>query len=340
MVESYDVVIIGAGPAGSVVAKCLADKQLKVILIEKKELPRHKTCSGIIGPTAQAFAISHFGEIPDECFCKPRIIKGFRIFTPDGGVLETPVMEVLNVWRSGFDYWLARESGAPIKSNCLFLSAQEEKGTCIVKLRENGEDIVIRTRYLIGADGADSKVRRLVLTNPVDDDSFIMAYEEHWTGTADIDPDFFYAFPDQRFCEIGMANILLKNDRWIIENGVRKGSKIKPLFRAFFNYLKDQYNFKPGEMLLSNGCLAFAGAGDKRIEVGKGNVLLVGEAGGFLGGMMEGITPAFYTGEIAAAAIIESINTGLEAAAIYTRMVEPEEQRLREQREQTKGLLL
>lgn len=44
----YDCIIIGAGPAGSTAAKILAEKGLKVLLVEKFKLPRHKSCSGIL----------------------------------------------------------------------------------------------------------------------------------------------------------------------------------------------------------------------------------------------------------------------------------------------------
>src|SRR5258706_16430171 len=42
----YDVVVIGAGPAGSTAAETAARAGLKVALIEKQRLPRHKTCGG------------------------------------------------------------------------------------------------------------------------------------------------------------------------------------------------------------------------------------------------------------------------------------------------------
>ena len=42
----YDVVIVGAGPAGSTAAKYLAEKKLKVILIDKEKFPRNKSCGG------------------------------------------------------------------------------------------------------------------------------------------------------------------------------------------------------------------------------------------------------------------------------------------------------
>ncbi len=41
-----DVIVVGAGPAGSTASKTLADKGHKVLLVEKFKMPRYKSCSG------------------------------------------------------------------------------------------------------------------------------------------------------------------------------------------------------------------------------------------------------------------------------------------------------
>ena len=44
----YDVIVVGAGPAGSPAAKVLADKGLHILLVERHKLPRYKSCSGVL----------------------------------------------------------------------------------------------------------------------------------------------------------------------------------------------------------------------------------------------------------------------------------------------------
>ena len=44
----YDVIVVGAGPAGSTAAKVLADKGLHILLVERHKLPRYKSCSGVL----------------------------------------------------------------------------------------------------------------------------------------------------------------------------------------------------------------------------------------------------------------------------------------------------
>jgi len=42
----YDVIIVGAGPAGSTTAKFLAEKGFKTLLLDKEKFPREKPCGG------------------------------------------------------------------------------------------------------------------------------------------------------------------------------------------------------------------------------------------------------------------------------------------------------
>ena len=47
-IQMYDVIVIGAGPTGCTAAKTLSEKGYKVLLVEKFELPRYKSCSGVL----------------------------------------------------------------------------------------------------------------------------------------------------------------------------------------------------------------------------------------------------------------------------------------------------
>ena len=51
--NTYDVVIVGAGPSGAATARGLALAGLSVLVIEKKKLPRYKMCSGMIFKESQ-----------------------------------------------------------------------------------------------------------------------------------------------------------------------------------------------------------------------------------------------------------------------------------------------
>ncbi len=68
----YDVIIAGAGPAGSVLAYLLTQRGLSVRLIERAQLPRNKTCGG--GLTFKAiqnlpFDVNPTYELKDAGWC-------------------------------------------------------------------------------------------------------------------------------------------------------------------------------------------------------------------------------------------------------------------------------
>ena len=64
--KKWDAIVIGAGPAGASAARTLVAGGLDCLLIEKKKLPRHKMCSGILSRWTIDFVHRKFGAIPRE----------------------------------------------------------------------------------------------------------------------------------------------------------------------------------------------------------------------------------------------------------------------------------
>jgi len=344
--ENFDVVIVGSGPAGAATANSLKDKGKKVLVVEKGKLPRYKMCSGFISPAAQKFISEHFGNIPEECYSQPRIIKGTKIFLSDRSVIDVPPeaynegenADILCVWRSHFDYWLAKESGAVLKDQCRFVKFQKDNGELIVTCTFRGKDIALRTRYLIGADGGNSTVRGVAIPNFDKQEFLTMAYEEHWTGTMDLDPDYFYLFQNEKFSERFFATLNVKDGKFVLVSSGRRGSNIRDLHKNFMDYLKNSHKFKPEKLVHYRGCVFNPAGGYKgHFDLGNDKVLLVGEAAGFMQASGEGITPALITGDMAGNALIKSMELGIEAIAAYSEMVEDEMKKIKAQHEQMKG---
>ena len=96
----YDVIVVGAGPAGCTAAKALAEKGYKVLLVEKFKMPRYKSCSGVLIKKSMELVKSYFGEdVPESAMCTPTENRGI-IFTNDAGKEYRFEQEGLNVWRS------------------------------------------------------------------------------------------------------------------------------------------------------------------------------------------------------------------------------------------------
>jgi geranylgeranyl reductase family protein len=151
----FDVVVIGAGPAGSTAARRCALGGLKTLLLEKKTIPRYKPCAG--GVTLAAFRELDFtlpaSLIEREC----RGVKvHFRNIEREAHLTDPFVMMVT---RSSFDAYLtgkAEEAGATLRDHtpCTRISVDGE-GAVVETGRE-----AIRTALVIGADGFFSCVRK------------------------------------------------------------------------------------------------------------------------------------------------------------------------------------
>jgi flavin-dependent dehydrogenase len=158
--KQWDAIVVGAGPAGASAARTLVAAGMKCLLIEKKKLPRHKMCSGILSNWAVDFLHRKFGPLPEQVYCRPSFLNGIALHFPS---LEDPVVvpslhAIPNVWRSHFDHFLAKASGAKIR-DALPLQNIEVlpdgfKVTCR-PLAKTGQPkaVSLNAKYVVAADG-------------------------------------------------------------------------------------------------------------------------------------------------------------------------------------------
>ncbi len=150
----FDVIVIGGGPSGSYSALNLAKLGFKVLLLEKYQRGRYKTCAGGISPRT----LSLLQQIPDEII--EREIYGVRLFSPLGVKLElrSPYRCGYTVFRSSFDLWLleqAEEKGALVKNNAAVKGIQVLPSGVKVKVEEASQSREYEGDILIGAFGVE-----------------------------------------------------------------------------------------------------------------------------------------------------------------------------------------
>ena len=171
--ESFDIVVVGAGPAGSTTARLAAEAGLQVLLVDKRqELGAPIQCSGAVS----RHALEEVGIRPDSEFIQ-EAIHGFRIYNEAGafttvdyrqlkadeyglGATETALGYVVD--RRRFDrhlMTLAIRAGvdARLKTEALDYRCDAD-GWASVFLRAYGVDRTVRCRCLVGADGLQSQV--------------------------------------------------------------------------------------------------------------------------------------------------------------------------------------
>ncbi len=324
--DAYDVVIIGSGPAGAATAKALTGAGLNTIIIEKCKLPRDKICSGILFPSSVQFIREHFGEIPEHVVCEPRIIKGNRVFLDlDSEYMDMPFSAFdqseglpetgLNSLRSEVDHWLCNQSDATIVDDCLFISSRQEGEDIKVDLRHADTEKTLGTRFLVGADGPQSKVRRSVSPDFDKHLRWIPVYEEWYRGDTALEPGYLYIFLDRGVTGF-MATVFHKDDQIHVTTGVRQNESSKAFQKQFVAHLRERHGLVIKETMLTRGIVLNDMTAMKNYNPGTGNVILCGEAAGILRGG-EGITSALVTGTAAGESIMACLDTNKDPAEVY-----------------------
>ena len=107
----YDVIVVGSGPSGSAAAKKCAEYGFKTLMLEKRTLPRDKTCGGLVSKFADIIIKREFGEIPRSVMCNPSTIIGHMIHIIGGETIKFEATEIIT-WRRNLDFWMALKAQA------------------------------------------------------------------------------------------------------------------------------------------------------------------------------------------------------------------------------------
>ncbi|MEM3562966.1 MAG: NAD(P)/FAD-dependent oxidoreductase [Candidatus Jordarchaeaceae archaeon] len=155
--QKYDVVVVGAGPAGSMAAMKAAQGGAKTLLLERAELPRYKLCGGGV-----ANWIMRKFEIPEDVI--EREYKNIVTYIPpnyEGQVFPMPGLGYFGVCRDKFDHCLTKmaiEAGAEFKEGINIRDVVMEEGYVKGVVSSDGQ--VFRGDLIIGCDGAHSIVAK------------------------------------------------------------------------------------------------------------------------------------------------------------------------------------
>ena len=193
-----EVLVVGAGPAGSTTAYWLARSGHRVMLIDRSEFPRDKACSEYLGPGA-ADLLARIGLLDELRRCS-NPLTGTTVVAARGSRLtglfalasaQRPGAVGLSITRRVLDAALLRkamEAGARFLSRCTVEDLLIENGTVLgAVVREgDGSHRTIRARLTIGADGLRSVVARR-LGGVTSSSPRRMAFVTHVRGVTGLD---------------------------------------------------------------------------------------------------------------------------------------------------------
>ena len=161
MKNEYDIIVVGAGPAGSMAARYASEQGASVLMLEKdRDVGYPVRC----GEAVTKRNLVQFIE-PNPKWVAAEISK-FIVYAPDGTevVLDFGEVKGYMLERRIFDYELAKtasDAGAEIITRAyVYDLILEDEKVCGVKVEYRGEKIEIRSQIVIAADGVESRVGR------------------------------------------------------------------------------------------------------------------------------------------------------------------------------------
>ncbi len=301
----YDVIVAGAGPAGSTCARLCARQGLRTLLLDKERFPRSKPCSGAVSEQGLMYLDVPLPQwvIERECF-------GARLHLGDRTVEVRKDRRVaVLVSRERFDCFLlekTRESGAEVREGEEVLNATQDPASIQVET----DRAVYQARCLVGADGVNSRTA-LAVRPPFQRSDLTTAL----VSTAEEQNDQRERRNDDLF-DMRLGCAPPGNGRGFPCTGAHSsGTAVESDASARSSHMPDQFSGTAGIGPIACPEHVIPLGGIKR-RVAKDRVILVGDAAGFADPFSgEGVSYAILSGRFAGQAVADIITGRKKTAA-------------------------
>ena len=311
----FDCIIVGAGPAGSSAGYHLAKQGHSVLVLDKADFPRSKSCGGGVSPAVAQWFDFDFAPVVQNHVSQVKYT--FKM----GDAAEVELKGVTPMWmvqREQFDNFLIEQAtgkGAEFKSGVEVTGASLQGDAWQVET--NTEKF--EAKYLIAADGANSTVAKLI---GMGDTSTVAAASLQVPGEVS-DRRETMAFFDFGSLKNGFMWCFPKADGYSFSAAYVRNPKGKPdeLKKQLTKYA-EQFGLDASKGEYKEHPLNLW---EKERTIHGDRALLIGEAAGIVDPLIgEGIRPAMYTGVKAAEAVNGALKGEANALSGYTETINAE----------------
>ena len=311
--STYDVIIVGAGPAGSTLGYELARRGVSVLILEKEKLPRNKTCAG--GVTFRAHALIDF----DISSVTQRVVYGMKISYQLGDFCvkkyRDPIAHL--VMRKDFDHLLVRkaqDAGATVIDGLRADQVSISHGKAEIATKDGS----FHAKIAVGADGANSMVaskmglmkdaqRELAL------EAEVSVNQEH------LDKMGHFINVDLGRIPGGYGWVFPKKNH--VSAGVTGPARLSGNFKPYLDRILQQF----GEYDIIDFSGHVMPMRRRGSSIQRNNVLLVGDAAGLIHPLSgEGIFYALKSAKLAAPVILNALRADKGDLRDYQKAVDTE----------------
>lgn len=292
----YDIVIIGAGPAGANLARLL-NKDKRILLIDGAG-EKEKVCGGLLSPDAQDVLARYDICLPKDILASPQL---FSVRTVDlsDGLTRYYRRSYVNVNRRKFDEFLLSmvPSHVAVK-RCRCTSLRREAEGFSLSLTDGA---FVTCRFLVGADGASSIARRSLFREKKIER---MTAIQQWFAAGTENANYSCVF--DRETSSGCSWIFYKDGNLVFggafdfHDSRKMFEKQKEKLARLGIVPKDAFDTP----LRTEACLVSLPRLSKGVFLGRGGAFLIGEAAGLISpSSFEGISYALLSAEALADAM-------------------------------------
>lgn len=300
----YNVIIIGAGPAGSFLAYKLRNQGISVLILEKETFPRYKICAG--GLSKKTYDILLSENINIDSIVEKKVKKGLFVRNKKYTFRESEEDLIYMIYRSEFDNFLLKiavdNKSVQFRDNITIIAINQNENTITYnyknKKQKVGYDI------LVGAWGSNKHLNKIVGLIPFER----FAISSSWEGPAG--PRYSKYSNECVVCQImkghpGIVGYIFPKSEMItagLFTSLNPATNLKKMWNDFMDFWKLDKKIKPNFALIPIRNFSK--------PIARNNILLVGDAAGladpFTG---EGVYYAFISSRIASKHILNFFNS-------------------------------